>query len=303
MEEIKIKMKMIGNERVYIISINKSDTVLKLKEKCEKETNIPALQQNLFYKGRMLSNEKLINYYNLDNDQTIILEKKQISSDLSSTFLNNNSSNIGFNQNLVDITQETKILSDLGFNKCNPNEINQIFNNPSIIQKMNNIIKEPSLFQMFAKNPINDILSRNIPFLQTVYDNPQLFQMMISPENFQMISNIISGMNINNINDTELERASEIEENPIDSVDILQIFSMLLDLGKFEIKPNNSENNKICEVLEDKEKNINYKEKYKEQLNILNDMGFIEEEINIQVLIQCKGNIEYAIEMLCNIFK
>ena len=168
---------------------------------------------------------------------------------------------------------------------------------------MNNIIKEPSLFQMFAKNPINDILSRNIPFLQTVYDNPQLFQMMISPENFQMISNIISGMNINNINDTELERASEIEENPIDSVDILQIFSMLLDLGKFEIKPNNSENNKICEVLEDKEKNINYKEKYKEQLNILNDMGFIEEEINIQVLIQCKGNIEYAIEMICNIFK
>ena len=77
MEEIKIKMKMIGNERVYIISINKSDTVLKLKEKCEKETNIPALQQNLFYKGRMLSNEKLINYYNLDNDQTIILEKKK----------------------------------------------------------------------------------------------------------------------------------------------------------------------------------------------------------------------------------
>lgn len=46
--------------------------------------------------------------------------------------------------------------------------------------------------------------------------------------------------------------------------------------------------------------NVDYKEKYKDQLAQLKDMGFINEEANIQVLKQCSGNVQFAIEKLLN---
>ena len=72
MEEIEVKIKMTSNAQVYTVKISKSDTILKLKEQVEKLTTIPPLSQNLVYKGRILSNEKLISDYNIENDHTII---------------------------------------------------------------------------------------------------------------------------------------------------------------------------------------------------------------------------------------
>ena len=40
------------------------------------------------------------------------------------------------------------------------------------------------------------------------------------------------------------------------------------------------------------------KEKFKNELNQLKDMGYFDEEMNIQVLKECDGNIQYAIEKL-----
>ena len=40
------------------------------------------------------------------------------------------------------------------------------------------------------------------------------------------------------------------------------------------------------------------KEKFKNELNQLRDMGYFDEEMNIQVLKECDGNIQYAIEKL-----
>ena len=77
MEEIQVKIKMTSNAKVYNVKITKSDTILKLKEEVEKQTQIPPLSQNLVYKGRILVNEKLVSDYNIENDHTIILVNKQ----------------------------------------------------------------------------------------------------------------------------------------------------------------------------------------------------------------------------------
>ena len=76
MEEIQIKIKMTSSTQVYTVKVLKSDTILKLKEECEKQTQIPISSQNLVYKGRILLNEKLVNDYNIENDHAIILVKK-----------------------------------------------------------------------------------------------------------------------------------------------------------------------------------------------------------------------------------
>jgi len=44
--------------------------------------------------------------------------------------------------------------------------------------------------------------------------------------------------------------------------------------------------------------NVNYEEQYKDQLQQLSDMGFTNKQVNIDVLKQCYGNVEAAIERL-----
>jgi hypothetical protein len=76
MEEIQVKIKMTSNAQVYTVKIEKSDTILQLKEKLRDITQIEPTSQNLVYKGRILANEKLVSDYNIENDHTIILVKK-----------------------------------------------------------------------------------------------------------------------------------------------------------------------------------------------------------------------------------
>ena len=76
MEEIEVNIKLAENNKIYNILIRKVDTILKLKEYCKIISNIPTDQQNLLYNGIILSNEKLINDYNIENNHYIILAKK-----------------------------------------------------------------------------------------------------------------------------------------------------------------------------------------------------------------------------------
>ena len=48
---------------------------------------------------------------------------------------------------------------------------------------------------------------------------------------------------------------------------------------------------------------VNYKELYKNQLVQLKDMGFINEEANIDALKKCDGNVQFAIERLISLLQ
>jgi hypothetical protein len=53
-------------------------------------------------------------------------------------------------------------------------------------------------------------------------------------------------------------------------------------------------------INDNNDANVDYKEKYKAQLAQMKEMGFVNEETNIQVLKQCSGNVQFAIEKLLN---
>ena len=81
--------------------------------------------------------------------------------------------------------------------------------------------------------------------------------------------------------------------------------------GLFGNQNNNSNNNGISGngenfsnigINDNNDENVDYKEKYKEQLAQMKDMGFVNEETNIQVLKQCSGNVQFAVERLLNMF-
>ena len=61
-----------------------------------------------------------------------------------------------------------------------------------------------------------------------------------------------------------------------------------------------SENFSNIGINDNNDGNVDYKEKYKDQLAQMKDMGFVNEETNIQVLKQCSGNVQFAVEKLLN---
>jgi len=353
MEEIQIKIKMTSNAQVYTVKVAKNDTILKLKEECEKETKIPPKSQNLVYKGRILANEKLISDYNIENDHTIILVKKHTApaptenkpptttTTNTNTNTNNNTNtntntntnpntnnNAGNNQNPfmgmggqmpdlssllgnIDPNQINNMMQSMGglgglggLGGMNQQAIGQLLSNPMYMQMMNSMLQNPEMIQMALNSPQMRQLAQNNPQMQAILNNPQLMQQMLNPQTLQMMSNLFSGMANQNQNNQSQNSNQGTGTNPLGGLDFNQMLQNLQGLeglgdlgglgGMGNMAPNNTGNDANNDA------NVDYKEKYKDQLAQLKDMGFINEEANIQVLKQCSGNVQFAIERLLN---
>ena len=361
MEEIQIKIKMTSNAQVYTVKIAKNETILKLKEACEKETKIPPLSQNLVYKGRILANEKLISDYNIENDHTIILVKKHTApapaptetkppttttNNTTSTNANNttNTNNINNNTNnnanpfmgmggqMPDLSQLGSLLGNIDPNQINSmmqsmgglgglgglggmgmnqQAIGQILSNPMYMQMMQSMLQNPEMMQMVLNSPQMRQLAQNNPQMQALLNNPQLMQQMLSPQNLQMMSNLFSGMQNQNPNQNNQSNTSGTGTNPL-GFDFNQLNQMMQSmgglnglgglggLGGFDGMGNMGDMSNNSGNTGTNDNNVDYREKYKDQLAQLKDMGFINEETNIQVLKQCSGNVQFAIERLLN---
>lgn len=71
-----VKVKQTNTNTNFDIQISTHATVLDLKKSLFEKSGLNESQQNLVYKGRILSDEKLLSDYNIQNDHTIILVKR-----------------------------------------------------------------------------------------------------------------------------------------------------------------------------------------------------------------------------------
>jgi hypothetical protein len=78
-EHITLSIKQTNTNNSFDVIILKSNTIKELKLACQEKTNLLPENQNLVYKGRILSDEKLLSDYNIGNGHTIILVKKMSS--------------------------------------------------------------------------------------------------------------------------------------------------------------------------------------------------------------------------------
>ena len=319
MEEIQIKIKMTSNAQVYTVKVAKNDTILKLKEECEKETKIPPKSQNLVYKGRILANEKLISNTNTNNNTN---------TNTNTNTNPNTNNNAGNNQNPfmgmggqmpdlssllgnIDPNQINNMMQSMGglgglggLGGMNQQAIGQLLSNPMYMQMMNSMLQNPEMIQMALNSPQMRQLAQNNPQMQAILNNPQLMQQMLNPQTLQMMSNLFSGMANQNQNNQSQNSNQGTGTNPLGGLDFNQMLQNLQGLeglgdlgglgGMGNMAPNNTGNDANNDA------NVDYKEKYKDQLAQLKDMGFINEEANIQVLKQCSGNVQFAIERLLN---
>jgi hypothetical protein len=152
------------------------------------------------------------------------------------------------------------------------------------------MLQDPSLIEMTFNNPLIKEKIKNNPALKFGFQNAKV---LLIPEYGQMAKNMFP-VQKQNENENENNRTTISKPpDPFDNLNnnqinqIMDFSDQIPNINNFN--KNNTENKdnfKISGI------NIDYKEKYKEKLSQLKNMGFINEETNIQALKQSNGIID-----------
>ena len=318
MEEIEVNIKLAENNKIYNILIRKVDTILKLKEYCKILSNIPQDQQNLLYNGKILSNEKLIKDYIIENNHYIILAKKEDSKPVNTPLEQNSDSSNSENNFFNNKNENIPNLSSF-YNKIDMNKVDNLFQvlglgnfsdfgvDPQIYKEglkgistgemmdtMKKMRDDPLFLEKYYNNPKLQKIFQKFPFVKNGLQN---LEEILVPQRILMLQNMFkeNDKKINESSKTEIPLPPEPFEslNNIQNSQMMNSSKLISNINTFN---KNSTGNK--EIFSNSGIEIDYKEKYKDQLSQLKDMGFINEENNIKALKHSNGNIYNALQNL-----
>ena len=341
MEQIKVNIKLTLNDKIYPIIIDQSYTIEKVKEECKKLTEIPIHLQNLVFEGNILKNKRQVRDYDIENGKTIILVKKLTeppkvdnnqeklsnsnnidssnnqNDNIFNTYKRNNNKNYNNNnnnqiENCPDLSKVGQILDSIDqnefrniiqninglqvlgigrFENNNP-KIRDLLNDPEIMQVINYFIQNPNLTLLAMKDLLKKELCENNSQMKIFEDNLEMMRQM-----FELLSNFYSRTNNMQTGDSNI--------NPYNfGMDYIKLSDFLT--GIQGLSGNQGEGDLIGAGYDKAQNeininNIDYKIKYEQLLNKLNNMGFKNEETNIKVLKECNENIDLAVEKLLKI--
>ena len=317
-----IMLKISYDDSINQIKTKKCSTIEDLKYNIQKKLNYPIEKQVLIFKGDILKNNKEINYYNIKDNNLIILvieqnENEDISINENNKTINTNNSinqnrkntipsNNNFNLQKQEIDSEKNRKKN--FQKTDIDIHNQNNNYKTSIQNSkNNIgtkIKEDINsssskgflhdFNLFLKSIKNMVLQPeqifnafNNPLFKSFFDDdPEIRKIFTSPQNI-----------------LELTKSKKYEK----FANIVNIISKGVDKFYNINKSKNIEKNKENNNNDDEDEdyyNINYhkmnnnnKTKYENELRQLNELGF-DNQLCIQLLNKYNGDIEKCVEEL-----
>merc|ERR1712038_484833 len=181
----------------------------------------------------------------------------------------------------------------------------QMLENPMIQQMMNQMMSNPAMMQsMMESNPMLRQMRESNPEIAAMMSNPEMIRSMMNPDNLRAMAqmqNAFGSMGIRGAGFPPMMSPfggagvnnSGGGNNPPNSGGL--DFSSLLGqtqstsvspMGSFSGNTNTSDNT------------IPPEQRYRMQLQSLNDMGFDDNRVNIAALMQTHGNVNRAIDVL-----
>ena len=283
MTEIKIKIKYNKAEpplkELNLISDMKIED---LRLIIEEEFKIPSFKQNLIFKGKMLQNEKKLEDYNITNGDIILLFEK-IGEEKEKSGLNKVSGQSGIGvrgQINYDLLKQPMAFGG------NMDQVMEAMKIPEIAGQVESMMDDPNIMEAMLENPQIKALCDLNPAIRSMITNKEFMKSMFSPENLEKMKNIQEGNfnqpqfnpNLGNINNN-----FNFNNNNNFGFNLFNPNMMNMNMNQ------NNSNNMTIEQL---------KEKYKNEIQTIKDMGFDNEEKIINALQKTNGNINASIERL-----
>ena len=295
-DNITIKVKTNIDATIHDIKINKNATVLVLKGEIEKVIHIPTQQQKLVYKDQTMNNSFKISTYGLANDSIIAME----------TIDPPQTRGLGGLENISNLG---------GLNEINPQQIGQLMNEPQFQQDLNAVMNNPEILNYILNSTETGQLVQQNPQLREILENPRMRQLLLGPQMFRRIMqqgeqggpNTIPegvGGGLGNLGNVRNMGVSQ-DPNP----KLGELFSQWMkqekldrpSLGGTQTHPQPStqpSSQPSFQRIPQPDLNVNYKEKYKDQIAQIKEMGIYDEEKIIDALKKCDGNVQYALNKL-----
>jgi len=156
------------------------------------------------------------------------------------------------------------------------------------------MLNNPMYLNMILDSPqLKPLLDSN-PQLRSMFSNPQALQALLNPDSIQQAMNMMNSGGVgggnNPFNPLSSTNNSSSVTNPNSDVTGTSTNPFMNPL----LFPGANSN-----VSND---NVDPKIKYKEQNEKLKDMGFINDDLNFEVLAKTNGNVDAAVERLLNMF-
>ena len=316
-DEIPFKIKLSSVGKVYDVSFSISSTILELKQHLASIVGIESQLQTLVFKGKILKDNETLQFYKFEKDITVILVKKAAapknegSNPQPNTQTNSQSNtqpnpfgNLNDNpfmnmmQGMPDLSAMGGMMGGMPGMGMNPQAMAQMLSNPMYTNMMSQMLNNPQMMQMVLNNPQIKAMTDANPQLREIFNNPETMRQILSPQNLQnmaqMMSSMGGGMGGMGGNMGGMGGMGGMPNmfNPYG-----------MGMNPFGPNPTTSTSNtgnNTSTTQPQNAPNVDPKEKYNDQLKQLADMGFVNEETNIQVLIQCNGNVQFAVERLLN---
>ena len=180
MSEIILTIKF-SNADKYEVPATLSDTVLEFKEKISSLISVPAAQQRLIYKGRVLKDEHQLETYEIQNGQTIHLVKGIATTSQPVNPTPTTSNPIPQQSN---VQPANPFLNPAAGNNLNPAALGNMANMfggngaggmPDINQMQQQLMQNPQMMQQIMNSPMMENLMNNPELMQNMMlNNPQV---------------------------------------------------------------------------------------------------------------------------------
>ena len=292
MTEINIKIKYNKGEVILKeLTLLTDMTIEELRLIIEEEFKIPSYKQNLIYRGKMLQNEKKLEDYNISNNDIILLIEK-IGEEKEKVGLNKVSGQAGVGtpgQINYDLFKKP-----MGFSG-NINHMIEALKIPEVQGQIESMMDDPNVIEAMMQNPQIKALCDLNPGMRSLFTNKEFMRSMLNPEYLESLKNIQEG-NVNPIsNNQNFQNLFNLGNNNNNFNNPGFNFfrpPMMMGMGQ-----NNFFNQPNMNMNMNKEQ---LKEKYKNEIKAIKDMGFDNEEKIINALQKTNGNINASIERLIN---
>ena len=285
-ENITIKVKTNLDATVHNITINKNATVLGLKGEIEKATHVTPAQQKLIIKGRTMQDSDPISTYELNNDSIVAMVKTSGQS------------------------QPPRMGPGLGgipgLGGLNPGQMGQGMNEQMEQQALNEVLNNPEM--------LNQVL--NSPELRPLFEqNPQLREILRNPQARQLLLGTLGRGGGNPLGGLGgLGGLGNLRPSSTPNTRLGELFTQWMDNEKSgQPQPQRPVQPRVpgtgaggppvnpqpvFQQFPQPDPNVDYKEKYKDQIAQIKEMGIDDEEKIIDALKKCDGNVQYALNRL-----
>ena len=285
-DNITLKVKTNLDATIHNVPINKNATVLGLKGEIEKVTHIPPGQQKLITKGKTMKDSDPISTYGLTNDSSIAMIKI-------------NEAPQGGLPNLGGLGGLGGMPGNLG----NLGNLGQIMNNPQYQQAMNALLSNPQMLNQFLDSPQMRPLIQQNPQLRQMFQDPQMRQLLLNPQLLQRMAQMEGegggsegfGEDIT-VSQTPNTRLGECFDQWMSGQ--REGTGAGAGSGSGGAQPQQPRPQPVFQQFPQPDPNVDYKEKYKDQIAQIKEMGIDDEEKIIDALKKCDGNVQYALNRL-----